>query len=386
MRVGILGFGTVGQGVLACSKGCVGIEIIRIFDRKGAPDYVSLMTKDSEMILGDQTIEAVVECLGGLHPAYEYVCRALQAGKHVVTSNKALVSTYYAELIRLAAHHQVHFCFTSAVGGGIPWLINLKRAKRSDQIKALQGIVNGTCNYILDQMERRQLDFHTALDEARRLGYAEADPQADLAGFDTRRKCVLSIATAFNYIVSESAISTLGIEKITAADIDFFRLREYHCRLTMQAAYLDGQLTAYVEPTLFDPEALEGHVLNNNNLISLIGEHSGRLSFYGQGAGKWPTGNAVIQDLADLYHQQLDSASDPQQTAVHNELIRHAYYIRLQNPDFIKSRIAEEIKKNGFSYLITKPLSIPEIQALDYQLRAEQPNYFIAGIKGDDLC
>jgi len=148
MKIAILGFGTVGKGVLACVEELNDIEVVKILDRKTNREYPELMTNDYQAIIDDQSIDAVVECLGGLHPAYEYVSQALQVHKHVVTSNKALVSAYYQDLISNAYQNKVQFSFTSAAGGAIPWLSSLKRAKRSDEIQSVRGIVNGTSNYI----------------------------------------------------------------------------------------------------------------------------------------------------------------------------------------------------------------------------------------------
>ena len=188
MNIGLLGFGVVGGGVweLAAERDDICVKRVLLRSPKaGLPE--SAVTFDVNDILNDDTIDTVVEVMGGLHPAYEYVTAAMERGKHVVTANKALIAAYYTELTALAAKQGVALRCTAAVGGGIPWLVNLERVKRLDTVCAVGGIMNGTTNFIMDAMHKADVDFPAILKEAQALGYAEADPSADLDGDDIRR-------------------------------------------------------------------------------------------------------------------------------------------------------------------------------------------------------
>ena len=185
MRIGLLGFGVVGRGVYDILASRDDMQIVKIccLEDVTLPDVE--VTKDFNRILQDDTIDVVVEAMGGLHPAYEFVRACMEAGKHIVTSNKALVASFYEELMPLAAEKALKFRCTAAVGGGIGWLSEVERSRRVQTITRVGGIMNGTCNYILDNMTRKGLDYTIVLKEAQALGYAEANPSTDVDGIDT---------------------------------------------------------------------------------------------------------------------------------------------------------------------------------------------------------
>jgi len=382
MKIAILGFGTVGRGVLACVEHINDIEIVKILDRQLNDEYPKLMTIDYQTIIDDQSIDAVVECMGGLHPAYEYVSQAFKAHKHVVTSNKALVSAFYQDLITCANKNNVHFSFTSSAGGAIPWLSSLKRAKRSDDIVSVHGIVNGTSNYILDNMANGKLSFADALKAAQDLGYAEADPSADIKGYDTMRKCVISANIAFDTLIDEKDVLVMGIQKITISDMNFFKKHDYRCRLIMEASLHIDKVSAYVEPTLFDMNALESNVCSNNNLITFNGKNTGDLSFYGQGAGKLPTGNAIVQDLLDIKDHQVVTQKLGKMLIIDNTYVKHAYYLRSKvTSDILTDVIDQQEIIAGNSFIITKPISVVAAHKLACEIALSDTDYFMAGIK-----
>ena len=220
MNIGLLGFGVVGGGVWELAAGRQDVNVTRVLVRRpkeGLPAAVT--TTDVNDILGDDTIDTVVEVMGGLHPAYEYVSAALARGKNVVTANKALIAAYYQELTALAKEKGVALRCTAAVGGGIPWLVNLARVKRLDTVCEVGGIMNGTTNFIMDAMHKSPVSFDAILKEAQALGYAEADPSADIDGDDIRRKLCISANIAFDAVLDETAIPTFGIRTVTAEDI-----------------------------------------------------------------------------------------------------------------------------------------------------------------------
>lgn len=226
--------------------------------------------------------------MGGLHPAYEYICAAIEAGKHVVTANKAVVAAYYPQLTALARQHGVALRCTAAVGGGIPWLVNLERCKRLDRVVSVGGIMNGTSNFIMDAMHASPVSFPDILKKAQDLGYAEADPSADIDGDDIRRKLAISANVAFDALIDEEAIPTFGIRTVTDGDIAAFQRRGFVCKLLAAAQLSKEGICAWIEPTLVESHALEAAVPQNFNLITYYGESIGRQSFFGRARAAIP--------------------------------------------------------------------------------------------------
>ena len=213
-----------------------------------------MAVKDIGVILSDPEVDTVVEVLGGLSPSFEYVSAAMKAGKNVVTANKHLVAHHYEELVKLAKENGVAFRCTPAVGGGIPWLVNLERVKRVCPVQSFYGIMNGTTNFILDAMHKDGADFSAVLAQAQKLGYAEADPSADIDGDDIRRKLCISANIAFDAALEETAIPTFGIRTVTAADIAAFQSHGFACKLLAR------------ELALGDPEFVHWRTLMRDEL------------------------------------------------------------------------------------------------------------------------
>ena len=300
MKIGLLGFGVVGRGVYDITAKREDMQVVRVVCLEDVTLPDADVTRDFQTVLDDSTIDTVVEAIGGLHPAYEYVKAAIEAGKNIVTSNKALVATYYDELLPLAAEKGVKFRCTAAVGGGIGWLSELERARRVEKVRFVGGIMNGTCNYILDSMTRLGLDYGEALKQAQALGYAEANPSTDVEGIDTWHKLILSSNVAFGVSLDRDNVPVAGISRISAADVAAFKDHGYTCKLVSTGKDLGCAAAAYVQPTLFPAGALEAAVPANFNLITLDGDVSGRQSFYGQGAGRYPTAYNVVQDCVSI--------------------------------------------------------------------------------------
>ena len=297
MNIGLLGFGVVGGGVWELAAGRQDVNVTRVLVRRpkeGLPAAVA--TTDVNDILGDDAIDTVVEVMGGLHPAYEYVTAAMERGKNVVTANKALIAAYYQELTALAEEKGVALRCTAAVGGGIPWLVNLARVKRLDTVCEVGGIMNGTTNFIMDAMHKSPVSFDAILKEAQALGYAEADPSADIDGDDIRRKLCISANIAFDAVLDETAIPTFGIRTVTAEDIAAFQAHGFVCKLLATAQAAEDGVCAFVEPTLVDKSEPEAAVPANYNLIGYTAERVGKQTFFGQGAGRFPTASNVMQD------------------------------------------------------------------------------------------
>ena len=300
MKIGLLGFGVVGRGVYEITQSRDDMQVVKVLCLEDIklPDAESV--KDIKLIVEDPQIDTVVEAMGGLHPAYEFVRAAIEAGKNVVTSNKALVCSFYDELLPLAKEKGVSFRSTAAVGGGIGWLSELERARRVQSFKEVGGIMNGTCNYILDNMTRFGLDYADALKQAQKLGYAEANPSTDVDGIDTWHKVILSCNIAFGVSLDRETVPVAGIRNIQAQDVENFKAHDLVCKLISTGKRTENGYSAYVQPTLVKAGELEAAVPMNYNLITFVGETSDRMSFYGQGAGRYPTAYNVVQDLVDV--------------------------------------------------------------------------------------
>ena len=299
MRIGLLGCGTVGGGVLKiCEERVEGLEVARILVLPGEMEG-PLVTHDVAQIVDDPTIDCVVEAMGGLEPAHSFIIRALEAGKSVVTANKAVVAAHFAEFQRVAGAHGCAFMVEATSGGGVPWIASIEKARRVDEIFELRGILNGTSNYIIDAMERGSLTFEAALAQAQELGYAEADPSADIDGIDVANKAIISATVAFGSLC-RTTIPRLGMRWLTRDLLDVLAAQGLSVRLMARARQDDGRYAVCVEPVVLAGESVEAHVPKNFNLATLVGATVGELKFYGQGAGALPTGNAIVQDLLDV--------------------------------------------------------------------------------------
>ena len=299
MKIALLGYGTVGKSVEALlAAHPAGIEIKKILRRAGKARG-PLMTEDLEEILQDPEIEAVVEVLSGTEPACSYIRRALSAGKHVVSANKAALASDFPALLALAEEHGVSLLFEASCGGGIPWLESIKKAVLFDEITSLKGILNGTSNYILDSMDRFGLDFAEVLKKAQELGYAEADPTADIGGFDVYNKALISCSLAYGGPI-ETEFPVCGMEQLNKEILDRFHQEGKSLRLMMLSRREGSRYAVGVVPAVLPGGSIEANVRENYNCASFTGSVVGELKFYGQGAGGDPTADAVIQDLIQL--------------------------------------------------------------------------------------
>ena len=385
MKIAIMGFGTVGSGAYETALNAGGLEVVKILARHGREGYEhlnSIITPDIDDIAGDPEIELVIESMGGIEPAREYVLKCLRAGKHVVTPNKNLISACYRELMAEADANGVKLRFTSAVGGGIPWLFNLLRTKRCDEIVRIRGIVNGTCNYILDAMHDEGSDFGEMLKIAQELGYAEADPSSDIEGTDTLRKTVISTNLAFDAAIKEEDVPCYGIDTIQACDIAYLKKMGLVCKLMMNAEKNGNSIEVYVEPTAFPEGSLEANVKLNNNLITLTAKHIGTQSFFGQGAGMMPTGESVIQDVLDIRDGKQMVIADPKDDIrADNSNAFHRYYIRHDRMcEHIEPLIDTYEEKDGIYYCISKPVTVETMHEMGHHRKEKGKEMFFAAL------
>lgn len=379
MNIGLLGCGVVGGGILDFCAGREDLTVTKVLVRRPRPDLGALAVTDIADIVNDEAIDIVAEVMGGLHPAYEYICAALKAGKHVVTANKAVISAYYPELTGLARECGVSLRCTAAVGGGIPWLTNLERCKRLDSICELGGIMNGTTNFIMDAMHASPVSFPEILKQAQELGYAEADPSADIDGDDVRRKLTISANIAFDALVQEEDIPMFGIRTVTDGDIRAFKAHGFVCKLLATAKATEGGVCAFIEPTLVDSHDLEAAVPKNFNLITYCGEKVGRHSFFGQGAGRYPTAFNAVEDCLDIVAGKpgfYTQAMKPAPVLCGGEA--HPYYVRTACPDAFLQSVTVEQWGDG---VVTACVSVEEMLRWGRAQLAKDPGCFLAGIR-----
>lgn len=379
MNIGLLGCGVVGGGILDFCAGREDLTVTKVLVRRPRPDLGALAVTDIADIVNDEAIGIVAEVMGGLHPAYEYICAALRAGKHVVTANKAVISAYYPELTGLARECGVSLRCTAAVGGGIPWLTNLERCKRLDSICELGGIMNGTTNFIMDAMHASPVSFPEILKQAQELGYAEADPSADIDGDDVRRKLTISANISFDALVQEEDIPMFGIRTVTDGDIRAFKAHGFVCKLLATAKATEGGVCAFIEPTLVDSHDLEAAVPKNFNLITYRGEKVGRHSFFGQGAGRYPTAFNAVEDCLDIVAGKpgfYTQTMKPAPVLCGGEA--HPYYVRTACPDAFLQSVTVEHWGDG---VVTACVSVEEMLRWGRAQLAKDPGCFLAGIR-----
>jgi len=374
---GLLGYGTVGYGVKDIIDQNPNMEVKYVLVRSEKKELGSKAVTDINTMLQDPEVNVIIEAMGGLSPAYEYVKESLLAGKNVVSSNKQLIAHYYDELNELAKEHDVALRCTAAVGGGIPWLTNLERTKRINKVSSISGIMNGTTNYILDAMHKNNADFAAVLEEAQKLGYAEADPSADIDGLDIQRKCLISVNVAFDVSVDEDKIPVFGIRHIKSCDIEAAKALGRTCKMLAIGKQLpNGKIAAFVEPTFVKDGKLEAAVSDNYNLVSFDGEYSGPQSYFGQGAGRYPTAYNVVGDCEDIRcGKKVFYTSVSESRELSNEEEKHAYYFRGISSEQLIDELKENACGEGF---VSKEISVSRA----HEIAAENPqdDFFMAGI------
>jgi len=382
VRIGLLGLGTVGAGVVKIlhtrramleERAGARLTLAAIADtdltraREGL-DLKSLpLTGDAAQVLGAPAVHIVIELVGGLEPARTFILRALTAGKHVVTANKALLAHHGAELYEAARRAGVSLGFEAAVAGGIPLIRAVKEGLVANRVLSLAGIVNGTCNYILSKMTDEGLDFSLVLKEAQAHGYAEADPTLDIEGMDSAHKLQILVAVAFRTFVDLKNIHTEGITRVTAQDIEYARELGYRIKLlaiakaTAPDGTSGGGVEVRVHPTMIPAASPLAAVSGVFNGISLTGDAVGDLMFYGRGAGQMPTASAVLSDVVEVARRiahgipslslELPSVGPTAMPLTPIEAIRSCYYLRVtaQDKPGVLSRVAGILGEHDIS-------------------------------------
>ena len=375
MKAALLGFGTVGKGVAGIidqgrDKDTAGLEIVRILKRTPADDpRITLDYRDIEAC----DAELVAECMGGLEPAHTYVRKALEAGRHVVTANKKMLAEHYIELAGLAKEKGVRLLFEATAGGGIPWMAALRRLRRIDDVQSFRGILNGTTNYILSAMTDAGLDFGEMLKKAQELGYAEADPTDDIDGYDVRYKTVLSAIAAFDAAVRPETVPALGIRHISAADIAWGREHGRIVKLIASGEKKDGRLSLYVMPQFLPDTDVLARIGRNFNGVEAVSTTLGPSTYIGQGAGRLPTGHAMVQDMLTIAKGEEMTAYEAAAAEVDNSRVEKRFYIRTVKPEVFAGIMAEAAGTGAF---VTECIPLNDLLALIRQ--ADDPELFAA--------
>jgi homoserine dehydrogenase len=378
IKVGLIGFGTVGAGVVKILQKNyrliekrMGAKIIlkRIADidlktDRGVKLKPGVLTRRAQDVIKDPEIDIVMELIGGIEPAKTYILNAIRNNKHIVTANKALLALHGDEIFREAHRFGVDVNFEASVGGGIPLIRSIKEGLVANRILSIFGILNGTSNYILSKMTDEGRNFKEVLKEAQEKGYAEADPTFDIEGIDAAHKLAILIRLAFGTPLRFEEIFIGGISEITPLDIQFGREFGYRIKLLAIAKIDQGKIEARVHPTLIPEKHLISTVEGVFNAIYIKGDAIGPTLFYGQGAGQMPTGSAVISDLVELGRNLLIQATGRrvpllayQESAIEKislkkmEDVVMPFYMRFSALDRpgVLSKISGILGKNGIS-------------------------------------
>ena len=376
VRIGLLGLGTVGAGVVKILQshrpsleeraGCrLALAAIADTDltrpREGLDLKALPLTGDAAHVLANPDVHVVIELVGGLEPARTFILRALAAGKHVVTANKALLAHHGAELYEEARRRGRTLAFEAAVAGGIPLIRAVKDGLPANRILGLAGIVNGTCNYILSKMTDENLDFSVVLKEAQAHGYAEADPTLDIEGMDSAHKLQILVSLAFRTFVDLKDIHTEGITRVTSSDIAYARELGYRIKLLAIAKAVDGGVEVRVHPTMIPAASPLAAVSGVFNAVFITGDAVGDLMFYGRGAGQMPTASAVWSDALEIARNiahgipalalELPSVGPAALPLRPMDSVRCCYYLRVMVHDKpgVLSRVAGVLGDNNIS-------------------------------------
>ena len=367
INVAIMGYGTIGSGVVEVleknkaeitKSAGVAVALKYVLDLREFPDspIADKIIHDFKVIEKDADVQVVVETMGGLNPAYPFVKASLLAGKHVITSNKALVAAHGTELLAIARDKQVNFFFEASVGGGIPIIRPLYRCLTGEKIEEITGILNGTTNYILTRMDKEGASFAGALREAQELGYAERNPEADVEGRDTCRKIAILLSMAAGKEVNYEDIYTEGITKITDVDFQYAEKLGASVKLFGTGRVEGDQVHAWAAPVMIGKSHPLYMVNDVYNGVMVKGNMLGTTMYYGSGAGKLPTASAVVADIIEAVqnrHQNVAFGWIGEKLEIADmDTSVHRYFIRVAgNTDVNKVRVQEALKAEGIIWL-----------------------------------
>lgn len=394
INIAVLGYGTVGSGVVEVintnqdsinRRAGDEIRIKYVLDLRDFPgDPVQeVLVHDYETIVNDPKVDIVVEVMGGLEPAHTFVKRALEAGKSVATSNKALVAKFGPELMDIARNKNINFLFEASCGGGIPIIRALNQSLTADQIDEVTGILNGTTNYMLTKMDMEGSRFESVLMEAQEKGYAEADPTADVEGYDACRKIAILSSLAYGKFLNYEKIHTEGITRITPEDMEYARVMGMSIKLLATSRKLsEDSYYAVVAPFLVGKNNPLYSVNDVYNGIFVHGNVLGDAMFYGSGAGKLPTASAVVADVVDeakhLHENMPNEWNDQPLPLADPDQVSGRFFVRVQTTDLSLIRSVfgtiEQIqvpKAEGETGFVTAQMTLGQYKAKAAEIKAE---------------
>ncbi|MBC3889309.1 homoserine dehydrogenase [Acetobacterium paludosum] len=416
MNIALLGFGTIGSGVyelINLNKGKFASNFTDLEARKSSPvitkvlerdttkdlgDDVGRIVTDPREILEDDSIGLVIALMGGMDFEYKMIKDCLKAGKHVVTANKAVISEYFQELLTLAEENGVVLRYEASVGGGIPIIGSLKEEMKINRVTEIKGILNGTTNFILSKMTEEGADFGETLAMAQSIGFAEADPTADVEGYDVSRKLSILSSMAYEGIIKDEDIYKRGITDIRAVDIEMLTSMGYVVKY-LGHSILEEKNNVYstVEPVLFKEASIMSNVNSEFNIISITGDIIGELQFYGKGAGKDATANAVVGDALYILNivgdQNLPKPLrlNRKLNKVGTAIFKGKYYLRanLNDKEMLNQvlgaveTIAERktvIVNDNRAYVVTSVIAANDFNMMAEKLKETVPEIFYARI------
>ncbi len=368
INLGILGMGTVASGLINIidlnntkvvgniNKQLVVSKVLvkDVNKKRNVNLSADIYTTDACEIINNADIQIIVELIGGINPAYEYIKNALNGKKHVVTANKALIATHGEELEQLARINGVRLMYEASVGGGIPIINTITENLSVNEFEQITGIINGTTNYILTQMTENGLEYEHAVKEAQRLGFAEADPSSDVDGDDAAYKIAILSSIAFNQRINVNDIPKEGITKISKEDIVYAKELGYNIKLLASASKTNDEIELRVHPAFIPSDHPLSTVKNEFNAVFLKGNAAGEIMLYGKGAGSLPTGSAVLNDIVSIVKNECRKHNDEIINADKYRIVNRAYkkyYIRFEVIDKpgVLARIANVFGKNNIS-------------------------------------
>lgn len=373
-KVAVLGCGIVGTGIVDILLGnaegiaknlCEEVELKYVLEKRdcSGESFADKVVDDIEIILADEEVSIVCECIGGVGIAYEFIKKCLLAGKSVVTCNKHLVAEKGLELLAIAKEKGVSFVFEASVGGGLPIIRPLTNCLAGNRIKEIFGIINGTTNYILTQMAECGQSFEAALADAQRLGYAEADPTADVEGIDACRKICILADLSFGHNIAPAKVKTQGITCVKGIDSAF--AEDFGCSIKLLGRSVcdgEGRVTTFVAPHFVPQSALLANVKGVMNAVVVRGDSVGECLFYGAGAGRYPTASAMVGDIMDcVRHSEgcryIDWGEEKPELEADSDALPSRWYVR-----FAEDAAKAQKLREGEKALITEAMSAYELR------------------------
>jgi len=415
LNIALLGFGTIGSGVyelINLNKGKFAGNFTDVESRKSSPVITKVLERDASKDLGDtvgkivthpseiledESIGLVIALMGGMDFEYEMIKECLRAGKHVVTANKAVISEYFQELLTLAEENGVVLRYEASVGGGIPIIGSLKEEMKINRVTEIKGILNGTTNFILSKMTEEGADFGDTLALAQSIGFAEADPTADVEGYDVSRKLSILSSMAYESIIRDEDVYKRGITDIRAADIEMIGSMGYVVKYLGHSILEEKNVYTTVEPVLFKEASIMSNVNSEFNIISITGDIIGELQFYGKGAGKDATANAVVGDVLYILNivgeQNLPKPLrlNRQLNKMGTEVFKGKYYLRANLDDkemldqvltAVETVAARKtvIVNDNQVYVVTNAIAANDFNRMAEKLKETVPECFYARI------